>query len=136
MLTVQCCVDPPASGMYSANAKPLHSHQHPYDSFKETEDNQVDNPVIFKTAMQNHDSPIDSPAPYPPPTQRSPNLDVERQTSFSGSSSSIVYETPIRDSQLQGLACYNDMFNNAEVDVPRDDVTNAHKRRKLTQACL
>jgi hypothetical protein len=75
--------------------------------------------------MPSYDSPIDSPVPYPPLTPRSPDLDREQQNSFPDSSSSIVYETPIRDSHLQALACYNDMFRNVEVNVPQDDVANA-----------
>ncbi|KAF2446262.1 Pkinase-domain-containing protein [Karstenula rhodostoma CBS 690.94] len=127
--------NPPASGMYSTEVSASNGYKQQNDASEEPEENPMDPPVTFETAMHNHDSPVDSPVPYPPLTQKSPDNDAQKQTLFPDSSSSIVYETPIRDSQLQALACYNDIFSNADVSNHQDKVANAHKRRKLTQAC-
>ncbi|KAL5379949.1 hypothetical protein PMIN06_005154 [Paraphaeosphaeria minitans] len=127
--------DPPASGMYSTDVSASNVHQHQNDAAEGPEDHPMDPPIIFGTALQNHDSPIDSPVPYPPLTQQSPDIDAQKQSLYPNSSSSVVYETPIRDSQLQGLACYEDIFSKANVGDHQDEVANMHKRRKLIQTC-
>lgn len=95
----------------------------------------MDPPVKLKTGLHNHDSPVHSPVPCPPFTQISPDTDVQKQSLFPESSSSIVYETPIRDSQLQGPACDDDIFSNTNVSGQQNGVLSVHKRRKLTQGC-
>lgn len=117
--------------MYPNSPAP-HSQQNQNATFAEADNNSLRPPTTFGTARQYNDSLVDSPVPYPPLTQQSPDIDAQRQGPRSYSSSSIVYETPLRESLLQGLACYQDVFGNANAGQQQGAVANGHKRRKLT----
>ncbi|KAK7190231.1 hypothetical protein PSPO01_03952 [Paraphaeosphaeria sporulosa] len=129
--------DPSASGMYSNDVSASNGRKQQIDPAERREDTTMDSLITFGITLQNHDSPIDSSVPYPPLTQQhSPNTDGQKQSLSPSPSSSIVYETPIRDSHLQGLACYQEIFSNVNMVDHQDEDANVHKRRKLTQARL
>lgn len=96
--------------------------------------------ATYDTGSNAHEqlNPVDltneSPVPYTPIDQRYPDADESQPLPPADRDSSIVYDTPVRDSQLQDLPYYKHVFGQGQPAEPDNDQVNAQKRRKLTQA--
>lgn len=127
-------LDPPASGMYEETSD--HDNEQQSQEVFARSHHISDKPsATIKVPTSYYEIFTESPVPFPPTTQASSHHAVLQHTPSPEPETSIVYETPLRYSQLQELPCYDDIFGQVQPDMLESDEAPANKRRKLTQAC-
>ena len=127
--------DPPASGMYDEQSD--HREERQSDEvFAQPHQTPEEVPGNANVHTSYHDTFTESPIPLPPTTQAASNYTAVQRTPTPELETSVVYETPLRYSQLQDLPCYEDIFGQVQHEASDNDQIGASKKRKFTQTCF